>query len=157
MRRDTEIEIEEYKGQTIYYDTEYDKFVCDISIEDQAKLVKRGSLKDLRAQIDQFIKLNLNFKPFQFLNKEWSRVELYEASGIRTDGKLIVHRVNSKGYNSHYDATDAKKMFKADPAIVEGFKILEQQEAKFHKDKNDAEKKLMEKLVPLDVSKYDLK
>ncbi len=159
-RRDTEIEIEEYKGQTIYYDTDYDKFVCDISIEDQAKSAKRGSLKDLRREIDQFIKLNLNFKPFKFLNKDYRDPELFEATGIRTDGKLLVCRAADKGkYGySQYGAKDAKEhMFQADPGIVEGLRILKQQEEKFHKDQHDIREKLIKKLVPLDVSKYDLK
>lgn len=38
-------EIEQYKGQTIEYDDDLDKFVCDITLEDKFKKSKRGSPK----------------------------------------------------------------------------------------------------------------
>lgn len=43
-------EIEVYKGQTIEYDDEYDKFICDISTEDKYKTTKRSSLNDVRKE-----------------------------------------------------------------------------------------------------------
>ena len=56
----SKIEIEVYKGQAIFYDEHSDKFVCDISVEDKSKSTKRQSLKDVRKEIEQFIKLNLS-------------------------------------------------------------------------------------------------
>lgn len=61
-------EIETYKDQTIYYDEQYDYFICDISIEDGWKQTKRNKLADVRKEIDSFIKANLNFKPFKALS-----------------------------------------------------------------------------------------
>lgn len=50
------IEIETYKGQEIFYDDEYDKFVCDISIEDKAKSTKRQSFNEWANHIHNLIR-----------------------------------------------------------------------------------------------------
>lgn len=59
------IEIETYKGHTIYYKDTDDKFICEISIEDRSKKTARKSLKDVRKEIDVFIHDNMDFKPLK--------------------------------------------------------------------------------------------
>ena len=75
--------IENYRGHDIYYDEDSEKFVCDISIEDNAKSTARISLKACRLEVDSFIKENLNFKPFKvmFFGDFDGSVEVRDAVG----------------------------------------------------------------------------
>lgn len=96
-------EIEQYKNQTIEYDDELDKFVCDITIEDRTKSPKRASLKDLRKEIDAFVKMNLDFKPFKLFKKSsyGTDIVVMNVDGIRTDGKFTCTYPDSpqRGYD----------------------------------------------------------
>ena len=151
------IPIEEYKGQAIEYDDDYDKFVCDISIEDKFKTAKRASLKDLRSEIDQFIKLNLDFKPFKALWKDYDSPQIRYIQAIRTDGKLVVSDKLKEGYKSHVGAKESTKLFVFDADIISELDRIENE----RKEQYEAHKKkiaeLVKKLVPIDFSKYDLK
>lgn len=149
-----EIEIEVYKGQTIKYDDEYDKFVCDISVEDKFKQAKRGSLKDLRKEIDVFYKANLDFKPFKALEADaWYNIMVKEIKSIRTDNKLIV----SNGWrDSHYGAKEAAGLRQFNYDIVKESMALEKEKEAFLKEHDNRKKKLASKLLPLDLTKYNL-
>lgn len=148
------IEIEVYKGQTIEYDDENDKFICDISIEDKNKSTKRMSLKDVRKEIDNFIKTNLEFKPFKalFLSR-YGGVDffVYAIEAIRTDCKFIV---NTGGGKSHYDQMDMKLAMQYDADIVnEGKRLKNELDAAKNKY-YEGMKELCSKLTPMDLSKY---
>lgn len=138
--------IEDYKGQVIYYDEDYDKFTCDITIEDKFSNKKRQSLKDIRKEVDLFIKQNSEFKPFRFIECSWGAIEVKQVDGIRTDGKLIVSSGDSKN-KSHYDKKDFEKMMVYDVDIVNDFdeagKIYEQKK-----------KEIQKRLVKLDMNKF---
>lgn len=149
------IEIEEYKGQTIFYEDDYDKFICDITIEDRFSSKKRQSLKDIRKEIDVFIKQNSEFKPFYFLEDTWGDINVKYVSGIRTDGKLIVSDGKDSKHQSHYDKRDFEKMMVFDSDIV-----AEMKEARRKFDEAgeiyEAKKKVLKtKLIKLDLSKYE--
>lgn len=150
------IEIEVYKGQSISYDDDIDKFTCDISIEDKYKSTKRLSLKDVRKEIDQFIKLNADFKPIQALlldSYKESNFEIVTIEALRTDGKLVI---NKKGWSSksYYGAKEIKYLMNYDTKIIEEYKQLDAIFEKAREDFSKARKKLCEKLKPLDLSKY---
>lgn len=152
------IEIETYKGQLIEYDDSYDKFICDISTEDKFKSVKRLSLVDLRKEIDQFIKLNADFKPFQVLavdSYDKSDFEILNVSAIRTDGKFVTYSEGNENYKSHKGKKDTQKWMVYNPDIVK-------QKSEFKKIKDLALttysnnlKSLIPKLIPIDLTKYD--
>jgi|ERR1039457_1074918 hypothetical protein len=148
-------EIETYKGQTIEYDDDYDKFICDISVEDKYKNTKRSSLKDIRKEIDTFIKINAEFKPFKafFLSTYGDKdFDEYEVSAIRSDGKYVV----SKGsYKSHFDKKDMEKCMVYDVDIVKEKEVIKNE---IEASRERGRKKLNElykKLVKMDLSKYD--
>lgn len=151
-------EIQEYKGQTIEYDDDDDKFLCDISIEDKNKTVKRASLSYIRKEIDQFIKLNAEFKAFEclVLDKYDSKdFEIINVLAIRTDGKFITHKRGNESYKSHSGKKDTKYWMVYDADIV-------QQREKLRKDKDEylssyhkSVKKLCDKLTPIDLSQYE--
>lgn len=154
------IEIEQYKNQTIEYDDEIDKFVCDITIQDRDKTTKRGSLKDLRKEIDQFIKTNLEFKPFRLFEKQnySSDFNVINVQGIRTDGKFTCK--NEKYPGRGFDLVDFEREMKSgdefyyyyDAEIIkEKAKIKKEQEG-YDKIIRDKEQQLLKKL-----KKFDLK
>ena len=151
------IEIEVYKGQTIEYDDDYDKFICDISCEDKNKTSKRNSLKDLRKEIDAYLKQNLEFKPFKalFLN-EYDRKDFTEefVSAIRTDGKFVVGKADDS-YKSYVGKNKMSRAMIYDAEIVKEKKRLKEEKEAAITKYNKAVAELCKKLVPVDLSKYD--
>ena len=150
------IEIQVYKGHPITYDDYDDKFECEIELNNNTKSAKRGSLKDIRKEIDQFIKANLDFKPFKFLKKsDYSNkyFEPYFCSSIRTDGKFVV---NSEGNNrnSYYGEKEMKLAMVYDADIVEELALLEKEYEKARLKRNNAIAVLFDKLTPCDLSRY---
>lgn len=148
------IEIEEYKGQTIYYDDASDKFVCDIEIDGNVKNGKRGSLVDLRKEIDSFIKLNLNFKPFEIFYKRYDEFIKTTVKAIRTDGKLIMDLGN---YSPLIGKNEEKNIFKYDAELQKQFDEAKAKHEQFYKEFIGVKKQIEKQLVPMDLSKYDLK
>lgn len=149
------IEIEVYKGQTIQYNEDADKFLCDISIEDRFKTTKRQSLKDVRKEIDSFIKINAEFKPFKVFKKDtWGDITALNITGIRSDGKFLLER--SGNYTSQetmkklvedyaqYDSSIEQEAIAARKAFDEADKIY-----------NEKKKELRKRMKNLDLSKYE--
>lgn len=153
-----EIEIEVYKGQTIFYDDENDKFLCEINMNDKYKGTKRSSLKDVRKEIDAFFKLNLEFKPFKaFLIKKWNsdrEFEVVNITAIRIDGKLVSKKNVNERYQDHLDEEDIARLRMYDPEIVkelnEAQDILEKAKEEFYAK----QKQIASKLKPIDLSQY---
>lgn len=151
------IDIEEYRGQTIKYDDESDKFLCDVSVEDRTKNVKRGSLKDLRKEIDLFIKENLNFKPFKALLKSDyndNDFSIVEVKAIRTDKKLIVS--TSDRWTEHFDRKKSDRLMVYDYQLVKEKEEIEKEESEYKKIIKEKMSILYTKLIKMDLSKYDL-
>lgn len=149
-------EIEEYKGQTIYYEEDDDKFICDISIEDNFKITKRKSLKDVRKEIDAFIKENLNFKPFKAIecDKYGSKsFSVKDIIAIRTDKKLVVKGNHS---DSFYGKKDVENFRVYDEDLVQEQKAIEAEFDAAYKRKEEKLKSLNLKLKKLDLSHYNL-
>lgn len=151
------IEIEVYKDQTIYYDDNADKFICDISIEDHSKSSKRGSLKDLRREIDVFIKDNMDFKPFKAIRKSrygGDEFSVVNVESIRTDKKLVI---TSNGiYKDHVGKKDSIQLMKYDHDIIKELEIIQADFENARQLKNEKIEALNKRLIPLDLSKYDL-
>jgi len=80
------IKIETYRGHEIEYDDSSDKFICQMVIEDNFREKTSMKLSEVRKSIDQFIKLNLEFKPFSFISESYRRIDIV---AIRTDGKFV--------------------------------------------------------------------
>jgi hypothetical protein len=149
------IEIETYKGQTIYYNEDSDKFECDISIEDKSKSTKRGSLKDVRKEIDTFAKLNLEFKPFKaIVGESYNAMTVREVQGIRTDGTFTVKR---EGYSSasYYGKKEMAELRKYNQDAIDAYAAAEAKRDAAQKEFRAEEKRILATLEPLDLSKYD--
>jgi uncharacterized protein (DUF1786 family) len=85
-------EIEIYKGHTIFYNEDTDKFYCEMVIEDSYKKTARLSLKAVKDEIDQFIKVNIDFKPFDVLVRDYGSVKKVNIQSVRKDGTFHVDR-----------------------------------------------------------------
>lgn len=153
------LEIEVYKGQQIYYNDDSDKFECDIDINGNVKSPKRGSLKDLRNEIDQFIKFNLEFKPFLFIEKSsWGGESFYikKCCAIRKDGTFVTHPIDQENNKSYSDKKDQLRFYIYDENIVNDYAECEK-EFDIAKKKVDARRKeISERLVKMDLSQYQI-
>jgi len=149
-----EIKIEDYKGQEIFYNDDWDKFTCAISIEDKWKETKRSSLKDVRKEIDTFIKLNAEFKPFKMLSKDnWGDIEVMDVTGIRSDGKFLVKQSDS--YTSQNTSDDLMKKYgQYDQKIESEFNEIRKDFNKASGVFETKKKELLKKIKPLDLSMY---
>lgn len=152
------LEIEVYKGQQIYYNDDSDKFECDIDINGNVKSPKRGSLKDLRNEIDQFVKLNLEFKPFFFIEKSSWGESFYikKCCAIRKDGTLVTHPVDQENNKSYSDKKDQIYFCVYDENIVNEYSENEKEYELAVEKVNAKRKELSEKLVRMDLSQYQI-
>ncbi len=153
------IEIEVYKEQTIFYDDDSDKFVCEISIEDNSKKSTRTSLKALRIEIDQFIKLNVNFKPFKAIlidEYDKSDFKVIEITALRTDGRFVANDLGST-YQKRLGKDKILNARILDSEISDERERLRKEKDDYMKAYHGKVKALTNSLKPLDLSKYDLK
>jgi hypothetical protein len=154
------IEITEYKNFTIYYDENADKFVCDIEFNDVIKNAKRGSLKDIKNDIDQFIKANLNFKPFWMVYKNHSGFVVTYISAIRKDGSFVASDKYRSSYNLYLSIKDIKEPYlfsevkKLELERIQ--KIYEEENVAARNKFNEAKEFLFKDLEPLDLSIYSM-
>lgn len=151
-------EIETYKGQLIEYNDENDKFICDIVIEDKFKSTKRLSLTDVRKEIDTFIKLNVDFKPFKVLATDgWNNnnFAVLIVSAIRTDGKFVTYKEGNQDYKSYSGKKEMATWKSYDPDAVNEKNRLKKLLDEAQKVYNTTLNTLTSKLLPIDLSKYE--
>ena len=78
--------IETYRGKNIYFDTEEEKFVVDLTDE---KFVGKAGFNACKVTIDEYIKINKPFVPFQVRNNYYGELTTKTIVGIRKDGRFI--------------------------------------------------------------------
>jgi len=140
-------EIEVYKNQTIYYNEDSDKFTCDITVEEQYGSKSRKSLKEIKREIDLFIKANLEFKPFKCLYDDWGGLRVKECTAIRTDGCLVIggSQIKEKDWDKIYNySSDYEALVKNQSNEVESLR-------KKHKAELEEATKL---LTVMDLDRY---
>lgn len=144
-------EIEIYKGQTIFYDEDSDKFVCDVTVEEKYGTKTRKSLKDIKREIDLFIKANLEFKPFKCLYCRFSSFSVGECINLRVDGTLTF---NAKYGKSNIGENEWGNIYQFSPSYI-NLKKERDTELEKVQTKYDALIKEAElKLVPMNLDKY---
>lgn len=85
------IEIEDYRGWTIYFDTGRDKFYSLSQRDDTDK--ENKSFTAAKKAIDDYIKENTVFKPFKIQHGtgySTSDYRIAEVIGIRKDGRFMI-------------------------------------------------------------------
>lgn len=151
-------EIMTYKGQTIYYNEDKDKFVCDIEFNNEVKNAKRQSLSDVKKEIDLFAKANLDFKPFvafyiKYPDHGWMPDKV-NVIAIRTDGKFVV-KVEGAAYADHVGISEGK-LFVYTDAHEAPLKEIDVKIQSLRAESDGIRKGVVESLKPLDVSQYKI-
>jgi len=72
--------IENYRGKDIFYSPSKEKFYADI---DEAK--EKNGIHLVRKDIDEYIKENQNFKPFEAVNTYYLTPKFVTVTGVRKD------------------------------------------------------------------------
>lgn len=90
--------IENYRGFDIFFDSNDEIFACKI---DNVKWGKKQSFASAKKFIDDYIKDNIVFEPFEAQHKENGNV--IKVIGIRKDGRFIYDKNGSKEQLSDYD------------------------------------------------------
>jgi len=153
------IEIEVYKGQSITYNDDNDKFECEMELSGKVRGAKRGSLKDLRKEIDQFVKTNLEFKPFRFLKKSDYSDKTFlpcYCSAIRTDGKFVVYREGNENYKSYWSKKEMALAMAYDADVMKELEALDEQDKERRVKYTKDVAALYDKLTPCDLSAYQI-
>lgn len=81
------VEIANYRGWEISFDTDKEEFYCLSNEYDND--VNKKSFSASKKYIDDYIKLNKEFKPF-FVTSKDSRERKIKIVGVRKDGGLFV-------------------------------------------------------------------
>lgn len=142
-------EIEIYKGQTIFYDEDSDKFVCDVTVEEKYGTKTRKSLKDIKREIDLFIKANLEFKPFKCICKyyDYDELRIRECTALRVDGKLVID-------GGHIEQKKWDTIYQYSPSFEQAVKEAQDEFDIAYEKKRQAIKEAASKLVPMNLDKY---
>lgn len=82
------VTIETYRGFEIYFDTNTEKFQCEVGDE---KSKESASYPAVKKYIDDYLKDNSNFKPFWIVGNPTSyrNKEHLKVIGVRKDGRYI--------------------------------------------------------------------
>ena len=147
----SKIKIEDYKGQTIYYNDDTDKFECDIELNDKLKSTKRQSLNDVRNEIKTFIKLNENFRPFKVISSGYGSVlSVVNVESKRYDGKFVI---SFNDYSKRYKKeSEMAKYFEYDYEIEKEYKKIEEEFKEYRNNYKRTITELLSKLKPLDIT-----
>jgi len=150
------IKIEDYKGFEIFYNEDSDKFATTMELNNSVKESKRSSLKALKQEINNFVKLNLEFKPFWILENYHDSATPKYVSAIRTDGTFVVSSSDKDNkWSSYIDINTLKKSFVFSQSYLNQLKDIDLQLDKLRQLRSKTEKELKAKLIPLDLSKYE--
>jgi len=146
------IQIEEYRGHVIEYDDYRDKFVCDMAIEDNFREKTSLKLTEVRKAIDQFIKLNKDFKPFSFIDCDFRPVHIV---ALRVDGKFVDDNKNQWGlkeikYGHRYGRGSGS--YEVDAEIMDEINALEKEFEAFRVKYFERKKAIQSKYKPFDIS-----
>lgn len=93
------IKIETYRSYEISFDTEKETFLSDIGNNGTTK----KSYSATKKAIDDYIKENSAFVPFDVVRVGYAEPKKYTITGIRKDGRFIFERDGEKKQFSEYD------------------------------------------------------
>lgn len=87
--------IENYRGFDIMFDKDNEKFTFST---DDIKWNEKQTYKACKTKIDEYLKENSGFKPFQIRNAD----TILEVVGARKDGKFVIEKGGKKEILSEY-------------------------------------------------------
>jgi hypothetical protein len=89
-------EVDKYRGWEISFDTESEQFSAYSSIYDNE--IKKASYATIKKYIDDFIKDNNHFKPFEVWYKPGSEKGILTIIGIRKDMAFVAENKDGKKF-----------------------------------------------------------
>lgn len=105
------ISIEKYRGYEIEFDTDAELFLSDVGNEGKESKTLSGAKK----QVDDYIKQNATFVPFEMVNARWGSCKMLTLTGIRKDKRFI----DSEG--NQFSEGDERDSFVIDHALLKEF------------------------------------
>jgi hypothetical protein len=146
------VEIDEYRGWVISFDTEREVFYAYSDAYDTDK--DRKTYSSMKAYIDEFIKDNQDFKPIWVERPPnmWGRHEKIKLIGIRKDKRFVYE--NEKGERSQLSEYNEKDYILCNEKNLETYKKMgeiDDKMEKLQKEKNNLEKQIIR--VELDTIK----
>lgn len=142
------IEIDEYRGWEIFFDTEKEMFytVSDMYDTDKDKKTYSG----IKTFIDEFIKDNLKFQPVWIERPEtgWRSYEKIKLIGIRKDKRLVYE--DNKGKRCQLSEYDEKDYILCNKANDEIFRKIKEHKDKVTVIENEI-KKLEESIISVGI------
>jgi len=148
------ISIEKYRGYEIEFDTYAELFLSDVGNEGKESKTLSGAKK----QVDDYIKQNATFVPFEVVHKSWNSLKKFTFSGIRKDKRFV----DTEG--KQFSEYDEKDCFVIELSLIEDvckdIDLLQKAAEQAREYVSDAVKRrdkiLEEKGVPLKQYKKEL-
>ena len=138
--------IDYYRGWTIYFDTEDGKFF--VMSENYNRQESRGSFAAVKKWVDDFLKDNADFKPFdiQYWNgSEPGRVE--KVIGIRKDGRPATEDADgNKGQISSYASSNYILVDPSNDPVFDEIKAFDRETERLEAERSIARGSLIAKL-----------
>ena len=152
----SQITIEKYRGIDIEFDTEHEKFQCIISDE---KTKESNSFSAIKKFIDEYKKLNAEFKPF-FVEiipggYRFSKKEKLQIVGIRKDGRFVTQ--NEQGVQKQlgdYDVKDYMLALEENEQALKDLYALSELEESQKTANNTARKVIVSNMMIVRLSDY---
>ncbi len=148
------IEIENYRGFDIYFDTDAELFQC-ICTEENAKESK--SYLAVKKFVDEYKKANQEFKPF------WAEAipssgysGKYKIIGIRKDGRFVAENQKTGEHEqiSDYTAKNYMIVYPENVEVLTGIKYLESTHERIINEYNTRRKELISQLKIVTLKDY---
>lgn len=96
------IEITNYRGYAISFNTEKETFLSDIGNDGSEK----KSFAATKKAIDEYIKVNQAFVPFEIIDLHWGAPKVRNIIGIRKDEIFVYEEDGKKQQFSEYNERD---------------------------------------------------
>lgn len=153
------VTIEVYRKFNIQFDTEIEKFIAVHNLENSEKELSSKYFGALKKNIDEFIKSNFKFKPFEICShpKEHfsKRFDGWTVVGIRKDKRLILESPEGeKSQISDYQLSDYVVFTEDNIKHLEQLKSLKEQRKIAEKDFKMLEDEIVEEMKLIDLKTY---
>jgi hypothetical protein len=130
------VEIENYRGWDISFDTDRETFYAVSSEYDTDRT--KESFAAVKKSIDDYIKDNLEFKPFKAIHSRWGgdTFEIKEFVGLRKDKRFIVKSKESTEQFSESDEKDVYEYSEIAMNAINKIKALKEEKRLFNEAKD---------------------
>jgi hypothetical protein len=123
------VEIENYRGWDISFDTDKETFYAVSSEFDTDR--SKQSYASIKKSIDDYIKANVEFKPFKVLLSRYGTRAIYNVVGIRKDKQFIIKKGEKTEQLSKHDEEFLHVCTDADENKLKEIEILREEQSNY--------------------------